>query len=164
MGEFRKNFHDMKSAYERCIDNFEVLLALYPNNAELSKLRDENRKFFQLFEETSPLSKMMMGGKRKERDNAVEKQVDDGNFAPSFSLGLSQITPKKLGDIMDGFHNEKNKAAENQLLQRPRRGIRVSEMCRSPYVSRVLDILGHKVTNEERIVWEWLFENRLNRR
>lgn len=62
MGEFRKNFHDMKSAYERCIDNFEVLLALYPNNAELGKLRDENRKFFQLFEETSPLSKMMMGG------------------------------------------------------------------------------------------------------
>ncbi|WOG90165.1 hypothetical protein DCAR_0209408 [Daucus carota subsp. sativus] len=88
MRDFRKNLDDMKSAYERCLNNFEVVLALYPGNAELAKLRDENRKFFQLFEETNPLSKMMLGGTRKVRGNAVEEQGDDCSFAPSFSLGL----------------------------------------------------------------------------
>ena len=165
MAEFRKNLNVFKGAYEKCVTNCEVALALYSNHAELATLREEHRPFFKLFEETSLLSKSLVGGPLKERNKTAEGQVDDTSFVPSFSLGFSQLTPKKLGDTMDGLQDpgEESEVVANQLVQRPHRGARATEICRSPYVSRVVDISGHKITNEEKYVWEWLFENRHNR-
>ncbi|WOG86579.1 hypothetical protein DCAR_0205794 [Daucus carota subsp. sativus] len=78
---------DFERAYEICVNSYEVALALYPTNAELPKLHE--------------LSKRLMGGTLKEKN----KVVDDSSFVPSFSLGLSQVTPKKLVDVMDGVDN-----------------------------------------------------------
>ncbi|WOG92214.1 hypothetical protein DCAR_0311477 [Daucus carota subsp. sativus] len=165
MAEFRKNLNVFKGAYDKCVTNCEVALALYSSHAELATLREEHRPFFKLFEETSPLSKSLVGGPLKERNKTAEGQVDDSSFVLSFSLGFSQVTPKKLGDTMDGLQDpgEESEVVANQLVQRPRKGARATEICRSPYVSRVVDISGYKITNEEKYVWEWLFENRRNR-
>lgn len=162
MEELSRYLDNFQRAYDLCVNHSEVALALYPNNTDLAKLREKHKQFFQMLEETSPLSKRLLEGTLKEKN----KEVDDNSFVPSFSLGLSQVTPKNLGAVMDVVDNAggQSEVEANQLVARPRRGVRISEICRSPFVSRVLDISGHKITNDERIVWEWLFKNRRNRR
>ncbi|KAL1802599.1 hypothetical protein ACET3Z_031246 [Daucus carota] len=60
MAEFSRNLEEFGNAYEKCLNNFEVAFALYPNNEELAKLREKHRHFFKLLEDNSPLSKKLL--------------------------------------------------------------------------------------------------------
>ncbi|KAK1365733.1 hypothetical protein POM88_041294 [Heracleum sosnowskyi] len=129
---FEKNLNELKEVYDKCLDNFEVAFALYPKNARLGELKEKYSLFFKLFGDSSPISKMLFVGYNDENDKTHFGEAGEEDFVPKFSLGIL----------------------------RPRRGIKASHFCRSPYVSRVVDVSTHQITTEERNVWEWLFHTR----
>lgn len=192
---FEKNLKELDVVFSRCLNDFEVTLALYPENRKLTELKNEFGKFFKMFDESSPISKSLYGGNVRDKCRAVPVE-DYSKFVPSCSLGLTQIMPKNLGMDMDIIARNGNVVIEgsgigedegnclvkgrnvvgeletlpratvrDQLVKlRPRRGIMVAHVCRYPFVSRVIDVSAHEITNDERIVWEWLFQNKRNKK
>lgn len=77
--------------------------------------------------------------------------------------GDKQLVPKDVIDETDvhGMVRGKDNIAVKMI--RPRQEIKASHRCRSPYVSRVIDVNSHVIMTEERNVWKWLFQNKKNR-
>lgn len=184
---FELHLKDLDDVWSKCLTDFEVTLLLYPENGKLAELREVYGKFFKMFRESSPISKCVNAG------NVIHKvqpkaELDDASFVPNYSLGLTQMMPKNLGRDMDCIargdvvenagvivatdRNEvepKRKMIESldrqpQVNLRPRRGLIPTHVCRSLFVSRVVDVSAHKITTEERNVWEWVMQNKRNKK
>lgn len=188
-----KEFEDV---YGRCLNNFEVSLALYPQNPRLARLKKIYNQYFKMFEDASPIAKNLLFGDVVAKPGKKSKIVDDAEFIPNYSLELSQLTPKNLYTELNGISNlpkkrrssllrltDKRQLMANDVLDekdvnqmvrqmgnaspemvRPHREIKASHLCRSPYVSRVVDVSSHVITTEEKNVWHWLFQDRRNRK
>lgn len=171
-----------------------MTLALYPQNALLAKLKKDYNQYFKMFEAASPIAKNLLVGNVVDKVWEKTEILDDVDFVPNYSLGLSQLTPKNLDTELDGITNSPKKKHSYLLslpgkkhlvtedvfdekevqarikemgnasaeMVRPRREIKASHLCRSPYVSRVIDVSSHILTTEEKNVWQWLFQNRRN--
>lgn len=183
MLRFEKNLHELNEVYDNCLNNFEVALALYPENARLAKLQEKYSYFFKMFGESSPISKLLNVGNGNDNDGQCFNEDDDDLFVPKFSLGLTQMTPKNLCSDIDGSddspvkrqvggthdimvvqHELRDKGKNIAGYVRPRRDTKASHFCTSPYVSRVVDVSAHQITAEERNVWDWLFHTRRNKK
>ncbi|XP_074332784.1 uncharacterized protein LOC141670710 isoform X1 [Apium graveolens] len=197
MISFEHNLKEFDDVYGRCLNNFEVVLALYPQNPRLAQLKKVYSQYFKMFEDASPIAKNLLFGDEVVRPGKKLKIVDDANFIPNYSLGLSQLTPKNLHAELDGSSNTQKKRRTSLLrltgkrqlvvnevlynekdahqkfietgnvyaeMAKPRRELKASHLCRSPYVSRVIDVSNHVITTEEKNVWQWLFQNRRNRK
>lgn len=196
MKSFEKNLKEFEEVYGRCLNNFEVTLALYPQNSRLAELKSEYSQYFKLFEAASPIAKNLLSGSVAGNEGKKPVVVNEDDFIPSNSSELSHLMPKNLCSDLDdtskmqmegcprllsipgtrqlmankfigekdvnGNVGEKDKTTAE--LGRPRREIKASALCRSPYVSRVVDVGSHDLTTEERNVWHWLFQNRRNRK
>lgn len=139
---------------------------LYPTNPDLAGMKKEFSFFFSLFEETSPLSKKLFMGTLE--GSRGENNETDFRSLPSFSLGLTQMTPKNLckelegedirGATTGGMYSHTIKEGfdvvcvreDTNLAQRQRCELRATEICRSPFVSRVVDVVSHTLTTEEK--------------
>ncbi|KAK1384058.1 hypothetical protein POM88_021793 [Heracleum sosnowskyi] len=135
MISFENNLKEFVDVYGRCLNNFEVTLALYPQNIWLSELKKEYSQYFKMFEVASPIAKNILVG---------------------------QIVPKYVIDEHDVNHMVRENGNATGEMVKPHREIKASHLCRSPYVSRVVDVISHVITTEERNVWQWLFKNRKN--
>lgn len=194
MHSFEENLIELKEVYDKCLNNFEVSLALYPENLTLAELKAKYNYFFKMFDDSSPISKVLCIGTIDDKSRTRSGELADEDFIPNYSLGLSQMTPKNLHTDLDGIgnsppklqfssldsslkckkvveygcynivgkHNVGHKENNIDAVARPRRGIKASRFCRSPYVSRVLDVRAHQITTEEKNIWEWLFKNKRN--
>ena len=156
--------------------NFIESLALYPQNKKLADLKNKYKRVFQWFGESSPVTKSLSNSCANKWPKK-SREVNSDDIAPSFSLGLSQMCPKNLGDAMDTclitpepsilLSKQTNDRSETGMLQepvkgRPRRDIMPTAICRSPYVTRLIDIGRHILTAEERDVWDWLCHDKTN--
>ena len=174
MKRFEANLEDLEAAYNRCVTNFIDSMALYPHNAKLAELKKRYKVFFQLFGESSPITKSL-SSLCANQGPSTNVDVEQDTCVPSFSLGLSQMNPKNLGDAMETcvvtpaaavpLGKKASGSSDRETLPepvkaRPRRDIIPSAICRSPYVTRVTDINRHSLTAEEKDVWEWLCEDK----
>ncbi|XP_074343147.1 uncharacterized protein LOC141680976 [Apium graveolens] len=195
MTSFEKNLKEFVHVYERCLNNCEVSLALFPQNLRLAKLKKEYSQYLKMFEATSPIAKKLLVGNVVHDAGKKSAILDNSDFVPSYSLGLSQLTPKNLPSDLKGIGNSQLQGSSGSVslvgkgqpvpkvvdekgahyrvgdkrivttkMVRPHREVKVSHLCRSPYVSRVVDVSSHVITTEERNVWKWLFLNRRNKR
>ncbi|KAL1809459.1 hypothetical protein ACET3Z_026449 [Daucus carota] len=170
MNRFEANLQELEEVYNRCLTNYVDSLALFPENKKLAELVRRYKQFFKMFGDSSPITKSLRHSKTlKGKEVAVEQ---DGNeVMPNFSLGLSQMFPKNLGSVMDSCpitpkrvgapeeypEDDSPRGIGNPPLKvRPRRGIFPTAICRSPYVTRLVDITRHHLSAEERDVWDWL--------
>lgn len=95
----------LEDVYGRCLNNFEVTFALYPQNPRLTELKSEYSQYFKMFEATSPIAKNLQVGNvtgKAEKKSAI---VDEDDFIPNYSLGLSQLMPKNLCSDLDDTGN-----------------------------------------------------------
>ena len=176
MKRFEANLEDLEAAYNRCVTNFIDSMALYPHNAKLAELKQRYKVFFKMFGESSPVTKSL-SSLCTNRGPSKKVDVEQDSGVPSFSLGLSQMIPRNLGDAIEtcvvtpaaavalgkkASGSSDNEGLHEPLKARPRRDIIPSAICRSPYMTRVTDINRHNLTSEERDVWEWLCEDRTN--
>ncbi|KAL1826992.1 hypothetical protein ACET3Z_005404 [Daucus carota] len=203
--EIEKHFEE--KAYKKCIAYCVSTFALFPESESLAKLKAEYPMFFNLFAETSPMTKNMclrsIGVGRN-----VEVMDDDDSFVPNYSLGISQISPKNLEKNIEGLSCIKEKAnasavekatlfpnnsigqsdisskdlktsanagcSDKEYIEKNRehsrrmgkvvfdkdgyvrqmRGLAPSRICRSPFGTRVTDVNAHRITIEERDLWD----------
>lgn len=172
MVSFENNLKEFVDVYGRCLNNFEVTLALYPQNPRLAELKKDHSQYFKMFEAASPIAKNLVIGNVVEKTGENSTRLTEADFIPNYSLGLSQLTPKNLCTELEGINNSQKKGhcmvernGDSPIgMVRPRREIKASHLCRSPFVSRVVDVSSHVITTEERNVWQWLFQNRRNRK
>ncbi|KAK1396384.1 hypothetical protein POM88_006247 [Heracleum sosnowskyi] len=196
MISFENNLKEFVDVYGRCLNNFEVSLALYPQNLRLAELKKDYSQYFKMFEAASPIAKHLLVGNVVDKAGKKTTILNEADFIPNYSLGLSQLTPKNLRTELEGISNSPKKghsqllslSSEGQLVPklplhekdanriggvngnatteivRPRREIKASHLCRSPYVSRVVDVSSHVINTEESNVWQCLFQNRKNRK
>ncbi|KAF1001375.1 hypothetical protein AG4045_025685 [Apium graveolens] len=168
MTSFENNLKEFVDVYERCLNNCEVSLALFPQNLRLAKLKKEYSQYFKMFEATSPIAKKLLVGNVVHDAGKKSAILDNSDFVPSYSLGLSQLTPKNLLSDLKGIGNSQLQGSSGSVSLvgkgQPVPKVKVSHLCRSPYVSRVVDVSSHVITTEERNEWKWLFLNRRNKR
>ena len=168
MKQFKQKMAELSKLYDTCLDRYEVSYALYPDNSVIQEMKTEYAYFFKLFHETTPLSKKLFTLVDNGKDMGRRSPLEDSAFVPSFSLGVSQVTPKKLVNDMEGIQvareGDQLNVSGNVGFIRPRRETKVSQICRSPFVSRVVDISTHSVNGEESRVWDWLFSNKRNKK
>ena len=176
MKRFEENMLELEANFNKCLTNYIESMALYPDNEKLAELKTRYKQFFQLFVDSSPITKSLS----KRCENQGRKTTldsDDNTSFPSFSLGMSQMFPKNLGDVMDtcavtpvavqqsGKSTSEDHESGNlqaPVKVRPQRDIIPTAICRSPYVTRVTDISRHNLTVEEKDVWEWLCNDSTN--
>lgn len=129
-----------------------------------------------MFGESTPISKSFSTGKVADdvQDNIAREYYE--KYVPSCSLGMTQMFPKNLGKDLDGCEESSGLKKQKQVQivdksinelhinVRPRRALMPVVVCRSPFVTRVIDVNGHKITTQERNVWEWLLQNRRNKK
>ena len=176
MARFETNLQELEVVYNRCLTNFIESLALYPQNSKLADLKRRYKLFFKLFGESSPITKSL-SNITAPRDANIAAGVKDTDGVPSFSLGLSQLSPKNLGGDLESCGKTPDlviprskqvgedsviPAEERPVKFRPRRGMFPSSSCRSPYVTRLTDISKHNLTSEEKDVWNWLCQDKTN--
>ena len=176
MKRFEANLEDLEAAYNRCVTNFIDSMALYPDNSKLAELKKRYKVFFQLFGESSPITRSLSS---LCANQGASKNVapEEDTSVPSFSLGLTQMSPRNLGGAIETcvatpaavvpFEQKATGSTDMDSLHepaktRPKRDIIPSAVCRSPYVTRVTDISRHSLTAEEKDVWEWLCEDKTN--
>ena len=167
---------ELEANYNKCLTNFIERVALFPKNEKLVELRTRYKQFFQLFGESSPITKSLSKicanqGRKTTLDSEANSSI------LSLSLGLSQMFPQILRDAMEAcvvtpatVHSsfkQTSKQRETGILQppvkvRPRRDFIPTAICRSPYVTRLTDINRHNLTAEEKDVWEWLCNDSTN--
>lgn len=166
MKRFEENLQELDLIFNHCLTNFIDCLALYPQNEKLAELKTRYKHFFTMFGEPRPIKKSLSNicGNQMP-DKRVE--VNDYDSKPSFSLGLSHMFPKILGDALDTcvvtpktlvpLCKRTNDRSETGMLQepvkgRPRRDIIPVVVCRSPYVTRLTDTSQHILPAEEKDV------------
>lgn len=108
-GRFENNLIELKEVYEKCLNNFEVALALYPENVKLAELKEKYNYFFKLFDDSSPISKVLCVGVGDNKTMPTSGDVTDEDFIPNYSLCLSHMTPKNLRTDLDGIGNSPKK-------------------------------------------------------
>ncbi|XP_063939771.1 uncharacterized protein LOC135148469 [Daucus carota subsp. sativus] len=186
---FLSSLNQLDVLYKKCLTECVTTFALYPDNKRLANAKEEFPFFFKLFEETSPMTKGLCSASET-RKKAVETEEDNAEFVPSFSLGLSQMPLKNLDIEMEGMlpgnlkiqmdkdegkngntHVEgdtdrkemvKGKSVEC-ITERPRRGFVPAQVCRSPFVTRVVDVNAHKIGADEKDAWDWVMQNKRNK-
>ena len=167
---------ELEASFNKCLANYIESMALYPENEKLAELRTRYKHFFQLFVDSSPITKSL--SKRcANQGRKTTVDADDNSSCPSFSLGMSQMFPQNLGDVMDNCAvtpvalqqsckstSEQHDSGNLQppVKVRPQREIMPTAICRSPYVTRVTDISRHNLTAEEKDVLEWLSNDNTN--
>ena len=168
---------ELQENYNMCLSNYIESMALYPDNEKHAELKRRFKQFFQMFAESSPITKSL--SKRCENQGSrTTPAEEDTDSIPSFSLGLTQVFPQNLGDSMDncvvtpaavvpsGKSTSEQRETEDlqaPLKVRPRRDIIPTAICKSPYVTRITDIISrHNLTAEEKDVWEWLCKDSTN--
>lgn len=165
--EFAEKLTQLRDLFGICLDRYEVSHALYPDNPLMQELRTNFVYFFKLFGDTSPLSKRLFTRVEADKDTTKTAHCNDSTVVPSFSLGISQVTPKKLDSVLESIvvaqecDNQKSSITD---IVRPRRETKISQICRSPFVSRVVDVSSHAISAEEKRIWEWLFSNKRNKK
>lgn len=99
----------------------------------------------------------------------LRTDIDASADSAMKGLGVVSNILTKGKNQMEGVSDDteaqqKVRDIENKFagILRPRRGIKASHFCRSPFVSRVIDVSDHQITTEERNVWDWLFKTRQN--
>ncbi|KAL8107769.1 hypothetical protein AgCh_024246 [Apium graveolens] len=171
---FEKNLKEFVHLYERCLNSFEVIFALFPNNDKLVELKKEYMKYIKMFADGSPIAKNLPVGILVDDNRKRENKFNDEDYLPNYSLGLSQMTPKNLRTDMEGIAKGSSSAGESQnvvsdmfdaiktlalveskpdkdaLMMRPRWEVKATPICRSLYISRVVDVSGHIITTEEK--------------
>lgn len=99
----------------------------------------------------------------------LRTDIDESSFSALKEDCIGSIFSDKGKNVMQ--HGSDNNEAQlyvgdqqntRAAVLRPRRGIKASHVCKSPYVSRVIDVNAHQITTEERNVWDWLFNTRDN--
>ena len=107
----------------------------------------------------------------KKRANA--SAVEKATLFPNNSIGQSDISSKDLktsatAGCSDKEYLEKNREHLRHMGKvvfdkdgnvRQRRGLAPSRICRSPFVTRVTDVNAHRITVEERDLWDWLMQD-----
>ncbi|KAL8089264.1 hypothetical protein AgCh_038891 [Apium graveolens] len=147
MISFEHNLKEFDDVYGRCLNNFEVVLALYPQNPRLAQLKKLTPK-------------------------NLHAELDGSSNTPKKRrTSLLRLTGKRQLVVNEVLYNEKDahqKFGETgnvyAEMAKPRRELKASHLCRSPYMSRVIDVSNHVMTTEEKNVWQWLFQNRRNRK
>ncbi|KAL1831416.1 hypothetical protein ACET3Z_001067 [Daucus carota] len=100
MQRFEANMLELEENYNKCLSNYIESMALYPDNEKLAELKRRFKQFFQMFAESSPITKSL--SKRVEKQGRrTTPAEEDTDSIPSFSLGCSQVFPQNLGDSMD---------------------------------------------------------------
>ncbi|KAL1805777.1 hypothetical protein ACET3Z_028845 [Daucus carota] len=100
MKRFEENMLELEASFNKCLANYIESMALYPENEKLAELRTRYKHFFQLFVDSSPITKSL--SKRcANQGRKTTVDADDNSSCPSFSLGMSQMFPQNLGDVMD---------------------------------------------------------------
>ncbi|KAK1351607.1 hypothetical protein POM88_054179 [Heracleum sosnowskyi] len=66
--------------------------------------------------------------------------------------------------VNDAGDMRENNDNDDGVKIRPRREMRATYVQKSPYISRVVDIRRRKISIVERQVWDWLFQNRRNKK
>lgn len=89
MISFERNLKEFLDIYRRCLNNFEVTLALYPQNPRLAQLKKVYSQYFKMFEDASPIAKNLLFGDVLVKRGKKTKIVDDTEFIPNYSFGLS---------------------------------------------------------------------------
>lgn len=93
---------ELDELYKKCLNSYEIVLALYPGNAKVVKLKEEYGMMFKVFEEASPISKNLAFGLSTDNLGKSTYLDKEAQYVPSYSLGLTQMTPKNLvSDIED---------------------------------------------------------------
>lgn len=95
MARFEENLNESETVYQRCLTNFIDSLALYPQNKKLADLKNKYKQFFQLFGESSPVTKSLSNSCANQWPKK-SREVKSDDIAPSFSLG-KQMTGVTLG-------------------------------------------------------------------
>lgn len=99
---FEKFLKEFEDVYGRCLNNFEVTLALYPQNPRLAELKTEYSQYFKMFEAASPIAKNLLFGNVAVKGEKKSALVHEDDFIPNFYLGPSQLMPKNLcSDLND---------------------------------------------------------------
>lgn len=115
MHRFEGNLIELKEVYEKCLNNFEVSLALYLESLTLAELKAKYNYFFKMFDDSSPISKVLCIGAIDDKSKIRSGELDDEDFKPNYSLGLSQLTPKNLHTDLDGIGNSPTKLQFSSL-------------------------------------------------
>lgn len=71
--------------------------SLYPHNPKVSKLRQEYSTLFKVFDEVSPISKKLGHGKVCGGTDMAIPEMDEAQYLPNYSLGLSQFGLSQRG-------------------------------------------------------------------
>ena len=112
----------------------------------------------------------LSGIKEKANASAV---IEKATLFPNNSVGQSDISSKDLktsatAGCSDKEYLEKNREHLRRMGKvvfdkdgnvRQRRGLAPSRICRSPFVTRVTDVNAHRITVEERDLWDWLMQD-----
>ncbi|KAK1396434.1 hypothetical protein POM88_006297 [Heracleum sosnowskyi] len=83
-----------------------------------------------------------------------------GQFGRTGYSGKGKEMVEEGFNVMGERHEVEKKENYFVEIMRPRRGIKASQFCRSPYVSRVVDVSTHQITTEESNIWELLFQSK----
>ncbi|XP_074343179.1 uncharacterized protein LOC141681014 [Apium graveolens] len=143
MTSFENNLKEFVDVYERCLNNCEVSLALFPQNLRLAKLKKEYSQYFKMFEATSPIAKKLLVGNVVHDAGKKSAILDNSDFVPSYSLGLSQLTPKNLLSDLKGIGNSQLQGSSGS----------VSLVGKGQPVPKVVDEKGaHYRVGDKRIV------------
>ncbi|KAK1383135.1 hypothetical protein POM88_020870 [Heracleum sosnowskyi] len=167
---FENNLKEFVDVYGRCLNNFEVMLALYPQNIRLAELKKEYIQYFKMFEAASPIAKNLLFGNVVDKAGKQSAIINETDFIPNYSLGLSQLTPKNLCTELEEISNSPKKghlrllnfSGEGQIV--PKYVIDEKDVNRMVREKWVVDVISHVIPTKERNVWQWLFQNRKNRK
>ncbi|WOH00546.1 hypothetical protein DCAR_0519912 [Daucus carota subsp. sativus] len=126
--------------------------------AELGLMHDNNRDSTMgvLNEEEIEATVMDKSMYTMTYENNKEGQEQSTQKRSALDVRMNKKVDKK------GEDKGKTTKADRAELDnaRPKRGKFPSAICRSPYVSRIVDISGYNITVEARNIWDWLFSNK----
>ncbi|KAK1363410.1 hypothetical protein POM88_038971 [Heracleum sosnowskyi] len=109
MISFENNLKEFVDVYGRCLNNFELTLALYPQNIRLAELKKEYSQYFKMLEAASPIAKNLLVGNVVDKAGKQSAIINEVDFIPNYSLGLSQLTPKNLCTELEEISNSPKK-------------------------------------------------------
>ncbi|KAK1358879.1 hypothetical protein POM88_043353 [Heracleum sosnowskyi] len=146
MISFENNLKEFVDVYGRCLNNFEVSLALYPQNLRLAELKKDYSQYFKMFEAASPIAKNLLVGNVVDKAGKKSTILNEADFIPNYSLGLSQLTPKNLRTELEGISNSPKKG-HSQLLSLSSEGQLVPKLpLHEKDVNRIGGVNGNSTT------------------
>lgn len=114
-------------------------------------------------------------------ESRASKESITNDYAPTFSLGLTPLQPRNICAELNfesvprenketklqnrckrapsrGTEIIDYKDNEEYMQKRPKRVIQPTDVLRSPFLTRIVDLTARKIKKEEEEIWQWLFQ------